>query len=781
MSQDEIRFLDRNQPEISPAQAAEWAESQYGLTGRFTHLPSERDQNFRIDTDNGERYVFKIANAAESTAVVDFQTHILQELAARAPELAAPRVIQTKTGEPYAWVTTPAGVAHIVRVLSFVPGEIVEPQPRSATQWRDLGRFLARLDLAMRGLFHPAARNEHPWDLTRASALIPHIEHIPEAAAREHVTAIMSHFRDVVEPQLATLRHQIIHADAHGRNCLALPENPDAICGILDFGDMVFAPLIFELAIAADLYGLPVDEAVASLGQMVAGYDEVLPLEEAEIDLLYDLVLTRMATTVTIVAWRRAARGDLAEIHASIEPAFWQSIADLRALGRAEVCRRLRQACRFPPYVSPTLADERETLIARRHKVLDPSLRLFYQTPIHVERGEGPWLIGPSGRRYLDGYNNVVSVGHCHPHVVKAVSRQLAALNTNTRYIYRNILEYAERLTATMGPNLSVCAFVNSGSEANDVAWRMAQFITGRSGGLIVEGAYHGITGTIADFSPGRSGVQLPPHMETFLSPDPYRGPYKYGEPDVAALYAADADRALAALGERGYEPAAFMVDSSFVSNGIPGVPAGYLKRVAEKAQAAGALLIADEVQAGFGRSGSHMWGHQAQGITPDIVTLGKPVGNGFPLGVVITRPEILNAFMQATGLFSTFGGNPVACAAGNAVLDVIEREGLVANAGETGRIMGEGMTALMAKHPILGDVRQRGLLVGAELVRDRQTLAPAPDETVRLLDLLVENGVLVGKSGTFGNVLKIRPPLVFRPEHAAIFLEAMDRSLAAL
>ncbi|MCB0020121.1 MAG: aminotransferase class III-fold pyridoxal phosphate-dependent enzyme, partial [Anaerolineales bacterium] len=403
------------------------------------------------------------------------------------------------------------------------------------------------------------------------------------------------------------------------------------------------------------------------------------------------------------------------------------------------------------------------------------------QTPIHVERGEGPWLIGPSGRRYLDGYNNVVSVGHCHPHVVKAVSRQLAALNTNTRYIYRNILEYAERLTATMGPNLSVCAFVNSGSEANDVAWRMAQFITGRSGGLIVEGAYHGITGTIADFSPGRSGVKLPPHMETFLSPDPYRGPYKYGEPDVAALYAADADRALAALGERGYEPAAFMVDSSFVSNGIPGVPAGYLKRVAEKAQAAGALLIADEVQAGFGRSGSHMWGHQAQGITPDIVTLGKPVGNGFPLGVVITRPEILNAFMQATGLFSTFGGNPVACAAGNAVLDVIEREGLVANAGETGRIMGEGMTALMTKHPILGDVRQRGLLVGAELVRDRQTLAPAPDETVRLLDLMVENGVLVGKSGTFGNVLKIRPPLVFRPEHAAIFLEAMDRSLAAL
>ncbi|OLT63604.1 hypothetical protein BJP37_31985 [Moorena bouillonii PNG] len=441
----------------------------------------------------------------------------------------------------------------------------------------------------------------------------------------------------------------------------------------------------------------------------------------------------------------------------------------------------MRKVCRFPSYVSESLSDERSQLIGRRHGVLDPSLRLFYANPIHVERGQGPWLFSPSGKRYLDAYNNVVSVGHCHPHVVRAVSRQMAALNTNTRYLYEIILDYAERLTSTMGDNLAVCTFVNSGSEANDVAWRFARHFTGRSGGLIVEGAYHGITGDIADFSPGRSGAILAPHMEAFVSPDPYTGPYGYDAPDVASLYAADSDRAIEDMRAKGLEPAAFMIDSSFVSNGIPGVPAGYLQKVTEKARAAGALIIADEVQAGFGRSGTHLWGHQAQGIVPDIVTLGKPVGNGFPLGVVITRPEILNAFMTAKGLFSTFGGNPVACAAGNAVLDVIENEGLIENAGVTGKLMGEGISALMDKYEILGDVRQRGMLVGAELVKDRESRAPATEETVRLLDLLVENGVLVGKSGVGGNVLKIRPPLVFRPEHAEIFVDALDRSLASL
>ncbi|WP_075905534.1 aminotransferase class III-fold pyridoxal phosphate-dependent enzyme [Moorena bouillonii] len=781
MSQNTLKFLDRNQPQFPEAFAKQLALTHYGLEGTFAPLYSERDQNFRIESESGDKVVFKISNSAESIEVIEYQTAALRYLEEQDPELSVPRVILTNGGEPFTMMEGPDGTSHIMRVLSYVPGDIAGSVPRSMAQRRSLGRYLARLDLALRGFFHPAARNEHPWDLTRSTAYLPHVDHVPDPEVREHIRAILEHHRDVVLPKMRTLRHQVVHADGHGRNCLIDPADPDTITGLLDFGDMVFAPLIVELAIANDVGGLDADAAVDVMANMAAGFDEVMPLEEAEIDLIYDLTLTRLAATSVIIAWRRAETPEQEGFHTDDEAKYWHAMVELRRLGRDEVSRRIRKVCRFPSYVSESLSDERSQLIGRRHGVLDPSLRLFYANPIHVERGQGPWLFSPSGKRYLDAYNNVVSVGHCHPHVVRAVSRQMAALNTNTRYLYEIILDYAERLTSTMGDNLAVCTFVNSGSEANDVAWRFARHFTGRSGGLIVEGAYHGITGDIADFSPGRSGAILAPHMEAFVSPDPYTGPYGYDAPDVASLYAADSDRAIEDMRAKGLEPAAFMIDSSFVSNGIPGVPAGYLQKVTEKARAAGALIIADEVQAGFGRSGTHLWGHQAQGIVPDIVTLGKPVGNGFPLGVVITRPEILNAFMTAKGLFSTFGGNPVACAAGNAVLDVIENEGLIENAGVTGKLMGEGISALMDKYEILGDVRQRGMLVGAELVKDRESRAPATEETVRLLDLLVENGVLVGKSGVGGNVLKIRPPLVFRPEHAEIFVDALDRSLASL
>ena len=455
------------------------------------------------------------------------------------------------------------------------------------------------------------------------------------------------------------------------------------------------------------------------------------------------------------------------------------------AIKRSKVRDALRKACCYPPYC-PTkkerqIEDDADILLDRRHQLMGNRAPLFFKRPIHVERGSGPWLYDVQGNAYLDAYNNVPVVGHCHPHVVKAVSHQIAALNLNTRYIYQNILDYAERITALLPDHLSACFFVNSGSEANDIAWQMSKFITGELGALVMENAYHGITEAIEALSPYELGSKLAPHVQTLISPDPYRCPHQDKNDDPAVRYAADTDRAIADMAKSGHKPAAFMIDASFISNGIPDVPAGYLSRVVEKVRNAGGLIIADEIQAGFGRLGTDMWGCNVHGFKPDFVTLGKPVANGYPLGVVITSPDILNAYINETELFSSFGGNPVACAAGMAVLDVIENENLMANAFNTGNYLKDGICALTAGHPLIGDVRGRGLIIGIELVKDRESKEPATEETDRMLDLMKDNGVLVGNEGPYGNVIKIRPPLIFREAHADILIKSLDRSLKSL
>jgi 4-aminobutyrate aminotransferase-like enzyme/Ser/Thr protein kinase RdoA (MazF antagonist) len=780
-----IKFLDRNPPVFSVDEAKQIAGNLFGLSGNFLPLKSERDQNFHIQTQNNDNYVLKLSNAAENPGVIDFQTQALLHIEQQDPTLPIPRVVRTHEGALTGLIKSSTGKQHIVHSLTYLPGVVLDDVVNTPALWRNLGRMIGRLDLALRGFFHPHARHELLWDLTRCAELRPHTIHITEAIARQNIETILDHMAVKILPRLKSLRHQVIHCDAHSHNVLTDPRRPDTITGILDFGDMIYAPLVAEVAIAAELEGLPAADFVDRLGCLVAGFDSVIPLEETEIDLIYDLVLARLAVTAVIIAWRKVMTPESSYLQAS-EKARWQTIADLMAHGRYHVRNGLRMACRFPPYCplssDSDVPDQTDKLLARRHRLLGTKLSLSYNPPLHLERGRGLWLYSPQGKAYLDAYNNVPVVGHCHPHVVKAVSRQTAALNTNTRYIYRPILDYAERLVSELPGNLSVCVFVNSGSEANDIAWRIARFISGQRGALVMEESYHGITEATFDLSTydiKRHG--LPSHVQTLMSPDPYRGPYRHGEADLTERYAADTDRAIATLAQGGLKPAAFMIDTTFLSNGVPDVPEGYVQAVTAKVRAAGGLLIADEVQAGFGRSGTHMWGHVTHGVIPDIVTMGKPVGNGYPLGVVVTTPDILNAFVAETGLFSTFGGNPVACAAGMAVLDVLENEDLLANAHLTGHYLRNGIRALMPHHAWIGDVRGQGLLAGVELVRDRATQEPAISETKRLLDLMRDNGVLIGKEGPHNNVLKIRPPMVFRPKHADMLIEALDRSLAAL
>ncbi|MBC9205824.1 aspartate aminotransferase family protein [Roseomonas aerophila] len=424
------------------------------------------------------------------------------------------------------------------------------------------------------------------------------------------------------------------------------------------------------------------------------------------------------------------------------------------------------------------IAPREQALIERRQKLLGPAYRLFYAKPVHVVRGEGVWLYDPDGNAYLDVYNNVASVGHCHPHVVAALSRQAATLNTHTRYINDVILDYAEKLLGYFPPELSHVMFTCTGSEANDLAYRVARSYTGGTGFIVTQLAYHGVTVAISEMSPSLgNGIQLGPNVRTVPAPDLY---HANGQ-DVGEAFAAAVRAAIADMREAGIKPAALLVDTIFSSDGVFADPPGFLAPAVAAIREAGGLFIADEVQPGFGRTGEGMWGFQRHGILPDLVTMGKPMGNGHPIAAMVAKPEILDAFGERTRYFNTFGGNPVSCAVGQAVLEVIEGENIIQNARDTGAYLRDGLRALATRHEAIGDVRGVGLFIGVELVKDRATRAPDGEITAKLVNGLRERRVLISAAGPHANVLKIRPPLVFQREHADRFLEAMEATLAEI
>lgn len=420
------------------------------------------------------------------------------------------------------------------------------------------------------------------------------------------------------------------------------------------------------------------------------------------------------------------------------------------------------------------LSPEEEALIARRQRLLGPAYRLFYEHPLHIVRGEGVWLYDAEGKAYLDAYNNVPSVGHCHPRVVRAIAQQAATLNTHTRYLHRNILDYSERLLETMPSALGHMMYTCTGSEANDLACRIAKAHTGGEGLIVTSYAYHGATEAIARLSPSLGeGVEPGPLVRLIPPPDAYRG-----EADVAGAFARAVREAASDLRDHGIQPAALLVDTVFTSDGNHVDPAGFLGPAADAIRAAGGLFIADEVQPGFGRTGSQMWGFARHSVVPDMVTLGKPMGNGHPIGGVAARPEIVASFASKVRYFNTYGGNPVSCAAGLAVLDVLRDEGLQDNARVVGERLKQGFLELAGRHPAIGDVRGAGLAFAVELVTDRQTKAPASALARAVVNALRERRILLSVSGPLQNILKIRPPLVFGVEHADMLLDAVDAAL---
>ncbi len=1005
--------LDQPAPDISLEVAARIAREAFALEGELKPLVAERDCNFALTTLDLQRYVLKFSHSAEDPGVLDLQNQSFLHLQQYAPEVPAPRLVLTVDGQTGYRYRLPGGDACQVRMVSWLQGRIYNEVAHSPALRHSLGAMTARLDKGLRGFAHSYGLHDLKWRMEQAPEALELLRYIPDAQQRALAQKVLEDFSTRLAPRLGALRGQIIHNDASDCNVLVAEEDPECVCGIIDFGDMTHSALINGLAVACAYAMLESADPLAAAADVVRGYHALTPLEDAELELLPGLMATRLAVSVCISSWRRHQHPDNDYILISQRPAwkvlqtldqlpagfavfhFRQACAlepvpgadavidwlasqrgrfasvldcdvptarkqllnlekghtelpldtdaackaierhmqaqDLQVMvgryledrevyttdafvsefnpgarrtvhigldlfqpagsgihapldavvygcrdnaedkdygptiilrhevdgGRLcfytlyghlsrssleglEVGRSIRRGERFatmgeahenggwPPHVhfqlmtdmlgcSDTFAgvaepdkietwrsivpdpnlilgipeeifsDEAtpvETLLEQRQRLLGPSLSLSYSTPLNIVRGRGCYLYDAGGRAYIDAYNNVAHVGHSHPRVVAAIREQAARLNTNTRYLHDNILRYAERLGGLLPDPLSVCFFVCTGSEANELAIRMARTATGRQGIVAVEGAYHGHTSMLVDVSSykfdGPGGAGRKDFVGLLPAPDLYRG--RYRDPDDAGeRYAAHMDEALDGLRTSGYEAAAFLAESMPSSGGVYPLPSGFLKAAYAKARAAGALCLADEVQVGFGRMGTSLWGFEEHGVVPDIVTLGKPIGNGHPMAAVITTERIARAFANGMEYFNTFGGNPVSCAAGMAVLDVLEDEDLVSKADTTGKWLGERLEAICAGHPHVGEVRGQGLFYGIEMVRDRQSREPDAQLAGQLVDHLCHAGILAGTDGIHHNVLKFRPPMVFSKVEGEALTAALATGLKTL
>jgi 4-aminobutyrate aminotransferase-like enzyme/Ser/Thr protein kinase RdoA (MazF antagonist) len=751
-------------PRFSRADAVRLAKDFYGMKVTAKPLPSERDQNFRLRDGAGAQFVLKIANSQESPEVLDLQNRALQFLSWCDVGLEWPQLVPTRSGREISQVAGEDGAAHMVRLLTWVDGVcFAEVRPHRPELLRSLGGALGKVDAALAHFGHPAAYRRLYWDLRQAEMARPHLDLLsPQQRA-----LVEPFFESWEQLEWSALPASVIYADANDYNILADAAG-SRVASLLDLGDMVHSATVCDLAVALAYVMLDEQDPIAAAAHVVAGYHEARPLTGAEIDALYTLAATRLSMSVCYSAWQHREVPQNEYLNISNAPAWklLEYLADVPPGWPEEVFRRA--------VGQPSRSAE---LLASRQKHLGPSLSLSYNRPLHIIRGWRQYLYDSHGRAYLDCVNNVAHVGHCHPRVVLAAAGQAALLNTNTRYLHEYLAEYVERLTATLPPPLSVVYLVCSGSEANELALRLARTHTQAQDIIVVDTAYHGNTNALVDISPykfnGPGGRGKPAHVHVVPMPDVYRGPER--GPDAGPRYARHVADAIRACGR----PATFICESALGCGGQIILPPGYLADAFASVRAAGGVTVADEVQTGFGRAGAHFWMFEQQGVVPDIVTMGKPIGNGHPMGAVVTTPEIAASFANGMEYFNTFGGNPVSCAVGLAVLNVIRDEGLQENARDAGDYLLRGLKDLATHRPLIGDVRGLGLFLGVELVRNRKSQEPAGPEASEVVNRMKDLGVLLSTDGPHHNVIKIKPPLVFSRPDADKLIAGLGKTLA--
>jgi 4-aminobutyrate aminotransferase-like enzyme/Ser/Thr protein kinase RdoA (MazF antagonist) len=760
--------LTADPPTFDESEAVVIAARAFALDATSArNLGSERDQAFLLLDGTEPLAVMKISNPAEDPEILDMEALVVRHAARVDPDLPIasplPRPGTTNLDDPLTYRVHhhERGRDHWLRVYRVLPGHSrTDPTLMSDAALSAFGATSARLGRALRGFFHRRAERTMLWDMQHALRSRAFLPSVADPHTRDLAQRTLDRFEQNLGPQWPSLRAQVIHTDLTPDNSLL--DDDGFVTGIIDFGDMSHTALLVDLASVLEALcdGRADDDRLRAARLVIDGYQRVTPLEPIELALLGELWATRCAISIAIKSWR-VERGLEDGEFAQRNLDDWVTALELfHARGWDRIAKELG---------AETFTPDAASLARRRDIALGPAIEpLSYDTPIHVASGEGCWFTTTSGERILDAYNNVPCVGHAHPRVAEAIARQARRVNTNMRYLHDRAVELAERLRATMPDGLDTVFFVNSGSEANDLAWRMAKTFTGNEGGLCTDWAYHGISDAIAPFSP----ETWPPHrtapVESWKPADALRRRH---------LDDTEFSAAVERLRARDLRLAATILDGVMQSDGVLVLEPAYVRRLVDLTHSLGGLWIADEVQGGHGRSGEHLWSFERFGIVPDFVTLGKPMGNGHPVAAVITRREIAQAFADETVFFSTFGGNPVSVAAAHAVLDVLDDERVLERTRIAGELLRIAVREVAADHGCIAEVRGMGLANGIEIVHAGST-DPDGDRASRIKNALRRHGVLVGSCGRASNVLKVRPPLAFTASEVPILVTALRAAL---
>lgn len=751
----------------------------FGIAGKATDLSGYDEWNYLITANDGKRYVFKVGTDQHGAAFLRAQVKITEHLALTS---VGSRLQQHYPAIDEQLKMVPVlidGKRYYLRLLNFLEGNFwAASTVRPGSLYADLGNFLGTMDRHLSTFSHPAMHRRYTWDISMAPDANRKLKYINDPHQKRIAGYFLLQFDTEVQPVLSSLRHAYVHNDANDYNLLV---TNGKVSGLIDFGDMVYTALINNLAVACTYAMFDAKDPLHAASLVVGGYHKAYPLTEQETDLLYWLIAARLCISVAESAMN-TANGSTNEHHFVTEKSAWELLEYLIRCNPVKAQEAFRKACGFASIIPENDYSE---LLAERKKYIGRNLSISYDQPLKITRGALQYLYDDKGGTFIDCVNNVSHVGHCHPVVVRRMQQQIARLNTNTRYLHDGLEEYAAALTATLPSRLKVCYFTNSGSEANDLAIRMSRHFTKQEDVIVLDHAYHGTSTVAIQISPykfdGKGGSGQQPWVHKALSPDLYRGQYQYGDPQAGEKYSADVQRIIAELKQQHKAPAAFICETLLGVGGQIPLPNNYLQSVYEYVKAAGGVCIADEVQVGFGRVGEKFWGFQLQEVEPDIVVLGKPIGNGHPLAAVVVTEEIANAFNNGMEYFNTFGGNPVSMVTGSAVLNVIQDEAMQQQAKDTGDYLLQLLKDLMHKHPVIGDVRGHGLFVGAELVKNRTTKEPAVPEIDQVVQAMKARGFLLSTDGPLHNVLKIKPPLVFTRDNALQMVQQLDAVLSAM
>jgi len=754
----------------------EIAKQYYQLRVQAKPLNGYDELNFLLKGENQHHYILKVATEEHGYDFLDAQVRIVNHLSKSNVAGKFQRyLLNTEGNEITALIIE--GKKYFLRILSFLQGKFwVDLPAHPDSLLKDLGSFLGEMDLALQNFYHPAMYRYYEWDIKNALDARAHLSYISSHEKRRIASYFLSQFETEVLPHLSSLRMASIHNDANDYNVLV---KEGRIAGLIDFGDMVYSQLINNLAVACAYAMFGALDPVRAATMVVQEYHKKYPLTELEISLLYYLIAGRLCISVCKSAYNTILSSEN-EHHFITESSAWRLLHQLIKINPIKANNTFRIACGFTTIIKEE--EDHHQLLNERKQYIGRNLSISYKKNVKITRGALQYLYDDKGNTYLDCVNNVSHVGHCHPVVVKAMQKQIATLNTNTRYLHDAIVEYAKMITATLPKKLSVCYFTNSGSEANDLAIRMSRHFTKQKDVIVLDHAYHGTSTTAIELSPykfdGKGGFAQMPYIHKAKNPDQFRGEFRYDDPNAGEKYAADVQRIIAEMKKENKAPAAFICETLLGVGGQIPLPGKYLGDVYNYIRSAGGVCIADEVQVGFGRVGECFWGFELQEVIPDMVVLGKPIGNGHPLAAVVTTPVIADAFNNGMEYFNTFGGNPVSMVAGIAVLKTIQEEELQHHALEVGNHLMYNLRRLMDKHPVIGDVRGHGLFIGVEMIRDKKTLEPAVPEIDDVVEKMKDRGFFISTDGPLHNVLKIKPPLVFTIENSDELVKNLDEVL---